>query len=257
MPTTTELVEIFRQGNLHLSEMVENLDFPWTPGETEPRRLHNLYARCLITSYVSKFTQLSDGLLYSYENQKYLIYAQTGRALIELTATLRYYVVTQYMPILDKGSVSREDMQKLLEIDLRHLGGGRFDWKSFVFEDYEKLTKDCIDKITSKRRSNTDEGPEYIEQVNVKTCIDKWALKEPGVMIAYDLFCDLVHPNIGSSFLVSSANKNGLYFSTSKGVSVGIGIFEQSFPLLLSITAKVFGDYLAVMMGTIWHDDQL
>jgi hypothetical protein len=95
------------------------------------------------------------------------------------------------------------------------------------------------------------------EQVNVLTCIEKWAKEEPGVLIAYNLFCDLVHPNIGSSFLVASTNDEGLYFSPSKGESVGSDIFEQSLPLLLSVTHKQFGDYLLLLIGTIWQEDEL
>ena len=95
------------------------------------------------------------------------------------------------------------------------------------------------------------------EQVNVLTCIEKWAEETPEVLIAYNLFCDLVHPNIGSSFLVASINDKDLYFTPSKGKSVGADIFEQSFPILVSVTQKPFGEYLLMLMGTIWQEDEL
>jgi hypothetical protein len=83
--------------------MAENLNFPWDPTQDDLRKLHNNYARNLITCYVSKFSNLSEAILYSIENENYLVYALAGRALIETTAILRYYVIHQYKPLLDKG----------------------------------------------------------------------------------------------------------------------------------------------------------
>ena len=61
----------------------------------------------------------------------------------------------------------------------------------------------------------------------------------------------------GSSFLVASTNDKGLYFTPSKGRSVGSDIFEQSFPILVSVTQKPFGEYLSMLMRTIWPDNEL
>ena len=95
------------------------------------------------------------------------------------------------------------------------------------------------------------------EQVNVLTCIEKWADQTPEVLVAYNLFCDLVHPNIGSAFLVASTSKTKLYFSRFKGKLVGKSIFEQSFPILVSVTQKPFGEFLLMLMATIWQDDEI
>jgi hypothetical protein len=53
--------------------------------------------------------------------------------------------------------------------------------------------------------------------VNVLTCVEKWAKETPAVLIAYNLFCELVHPNIGSSFLVCSSDSDRLHFGKHKG----------------------------------------
>jgi hypothetical protein len=37
---------------------------------------------------------------------------------------------------------------------------------------------------------------------NIKTFVDKWAESEPGVDLIYGYYCELVHPNLGSTFLV-------------------------------------------------------
>jgi len=254
----TEWVDIFRQGTFHLTKMAENMNFPWDPEQDDPRKLHNNYVRNLITCYVSKFSDLSDAILFSIEKENYLVYALAGRSLIETTATLRYYVIHQYKPLLDKGSLSIEDMRSLIEIDDRHLRGSRFDWESFLLKNYSKLKEDAVKQLDNKKakQKHITDGIIY-EQVNVLTCIERWAEQTPEVLIAYNLFCDLVHPNIGSSFLVASTSNSELYFSRFKGVLVGKSIFEQSFPILLSITHKPFGDFLLHLMGTIWQEDEL
>ena len=43
----------------------------------------------------------------------------------------------------------------------------------------------------------------------------------------------------------------------SAGDPVGKAIVEQSLLLLLSITQKPFGQYLAMLMGTVWQDDEV
>jgi hypothetical protein len=258
MHSIPELMKAFREGTEHLRSMAEKLEVPWNPSERDLRALHNNYARNLITCYVSKFTELSEGLLDAIEKQNYLVYALNGRALIENVATLRYYVQYQYKPIFESGLVTPEDLRKLIEIDDRHLRGSRFDWESFLFKRYSKLKDDAVQHlkdVKEKRKSIVDGVIQ--EQVNVLTCIQKWAGEAPEVLIAYNLFCDLVHPNIGSSFLVASVSSEGLYFSRFKGELVGKSIFEQSFPILLAVTHKPFGEQLTMLMATIWQDDEL
>jgi hypothetical protein len=258
MQTTSELIELFRQGAKHLSNMASNLDFPWSPDVDDPRKLHNVYARNLITCYVSKYAQLCETILLSVDNKNYMTYALAGRSLIEITATLRYYVHFKYRPLLDRGALTLDEMKELIEIDDRHLRGGRFDWESFLFQRYEKLMDDAVKYLGSKsaKQKKVVEGI-IAEQVNVLTCIEKWANDSPLVLVAYNLFCDLVHPNIGSSFLVASTCESGIYFTPSKGRSVGADIFEQSFPILLAVTHEQFSESLLQLIGTIWQDDEL
>ena len=207
---------------------------------------------------ISKYSELSESIKYAIDSENYLIYALSGRSLIEITATLRYYVFTQYKPLFDKGSFSKDDLKKLIDIDDRHLRGGRFDWNSFFFKKYNKLQEEAVKQLQSKKKKQ-----EYIanhiiqEQVNVLTCIEKWATESPEILIMYNLFCDLVHPNIGSSFMVASTDSSGLHFSKYRGEKVGLSIFEQSFPLLLSTTHKPFGDFLVMLMATVWQEDEL
>jgi len=258
MHTIPELIAAFRKETEHLRSMAQKLEYPWKPEGDNPRALHNNYARNLVTCYVSKFSDLSDGLLDAIEKRNYLVYALTGRAMIENVATLRYYIEHHYRPIFDKKSLTPEDMQKLIEVDDKHLRGSRFDWESFLFRRYDKLKDDAVRHLKDKEHKKKSIVDGMIqEQVNVLTCIEKWASQTPEVLIAYNLFCDLVHPNIGSSFLVSSISLGDLYFSRFKGEPVGRSIFDQSFPVLVSVTNKPFGEQLMMLIGTIWQDDEL
>jgi hypothetical protein len=107
-----------------------------------------------------------------------------------------------------------------------------------------------------KDKKNKSKAPTG-EQINASTCVEKWAAVTPEIQIAYNLFCDLVHPNIGSTFLVASTAEDKLYFSRFRGEPVGRQILAQSFPTLLSATHKHFGEYLLALMGTIWQDNEL
>lgn len=254
------LIEMLRNGTGHLVSMAKGLEFPWNPTLDDPRKLHNMYVRNLVTSYVSKFADLSNGILLAIEQQNFLMYALCGRALIETTAILRYYLVEQYKPLLDKSQLGLEDMRRLIAIDDQHLRGGKFDWESFLFQRYSKLKHDAAAGLRSqgkgkKPKASTSDGPP--QQVRIGLCVDSWGRESPAVRVAYDLFCDLVHPNIGSTFLVASTSSDALYFSRFRGDPVGRAILEQSLPVLLSITHKPFGRYLAVLMRTAWQDDEL
>jgi hypothetical protein len=254
--TLDDYMSVFRKGNEHLEAMVAGMDVCWDPNEPDPRRLHNLYVRNLITCYVAKFSELGRSIEDAIENRRYLTYALCGRSLIENAATLRYFVRHKYEEVFKKGEVN---LKALLYIDDHHLRGSRFDWDSFLTGDFQKLHEDALASVRAKKDSKKGAAkPDGTEAaVNVSTCIEKWAKESPGVQVVYDLFCDMVHPNIGSAFLVSSVGPNGLYFAQNRGDSVGRSIFERSFPLLVSTTQKPFGDSLAMLIGTIWEEDEI
>ena len=154
------------------------------------------------------------------------------------------------------------DMESLISIDDQYLRGTRFDWDAFLFRNYSKLKQDAVRQLT-KRKSKGQQGRWQVseeitrQQVNVITCIEKWAEETPEILIAYNLFCDLVHPNMGSNFLVASIGSGKLYFTKNKGQMVGNQVFEQSFPILVSATHKPFGQLLTTLMATCWQDNEL
>lgn len=254
------LIQTLRQGNKHVVNMAKNLAFPWDPEQRDMRYLHNMYARNLVTCYVSKFSNLTEGLLNAVEQDNYLVYALCGRSLLETTAVLRYYITRKYKPLLDKGSLTAVEIQELIDIDDRHLRGTRFNWEAYLFQNYARLKSDVVAHLRSKKKGKAHaEAAKLIiaPQVNVLTCVEHWAHETPEVLIAYNLFCDLVHPNLGSTFLVASVSGGQLYFSRHRGEPVGRQILEQSLPLLASTTHREFGPLLGMLMGTIWSENEL
>jgi hypothetical protein len=263
---TERLLEAARKATEHLSELSNRADTPWQPSLKDPRRLHNNYVRNLADAYLSKFAELSKSLLAAIDREDYLTYALCGRSQIEAAATLRYYVVHKYRPLImelrQKGSVETDDYRRLLEIDDQHLRGSRFDWESFLQRRYSKMKDDIIAVLKAKGQKGQQKRADLAQsltaqQVNVLTCVEKWADETPEALIAYNLFCELVHPNVGSNFLVSSRSSEKMYFAKNKGENVGRYIFEESFPLLLAVTHKPLAKFLTALMGTCWQEHEL
>jgi hypothetical protein len=253
-----ELIEILRKMTEHLVDLAKGLEFPWEPALDDPRKLHNMYVRNLITAYVSKFADLSNGVLLAIEHENYLMYGLCGRALLETTVILRYYVVEQYKPLFDKGQLDREAIRRLIDLDDKHLRGGKFDWESFLLQRYSKLLANAAARLQDSGKRDKPAGVEGLpQQVRIGPCIESWGRETPGVLVAYNLFCDLVHPNMGSTFLVASTSAGGLYFFRFRGEPVGRAVLEQSLPLLLSVSHRPFSDYLAFLTGTVWHDEEM
>ena len=257
LTSTVDIIESLRRGTDHLVNMAKQMEFAWDPKPQDPRSAHNMYVRNLVTSYVSRFSELCNGVLAGIEQRNYLVYALCGRALIETTAILRYYVISEYKPLLDKKNLDGSDMKKLIDIDDRHLRGTGFDWESFMVRRYSQLSENARTRRRHKASSHRTEPGALPKQTRIGRCIDSWSKAESTVGVAYDLFCDMVHPSVGSSFLVASTGPGGLYFSKFQGDRVGTPIVEQSLPLLVTITQKPFGDHLAMLMATIWLDDEI
>src|SRR5260370_851281 len=125
------------------------------------------------------------------------------------------------------------------EIDDQHLRGGKFDWEAFMTGDYSKLLSAAAEKsgVGRKRQEAKEESERNNPSpVRIGECIKDWASESPGIGVVYDLFCDMVHPNIGSTFLVGSVAPNGLYFTKYRGKSVIRHALQHSFPLCAPTT---------------------
>jgi hypothetical protein len=196
------------------AEFSDALAVPFKPKEPDLRIRHDMYVSNLLTCYMSKFSDLSTALINAVENENFLCYALCGRSIIENVATLRYFVLLKYDPLFKDGKDS-VDLQALSQVDNRHLRGGRFDWMTFRKKDYAKLCNDTAERLRNKK------PPTKKASINVQTCIDKWAEENVKYRVVYDMFCDMVHPNVGSSVLIASHGPDGTYFAKDRGTSTG------------------------------------
>lgn len=164
----------------------------------------------------AKLQSLCSLVLYSIDQRDWLTYGLAGRSLIEHAATLRYYLREKILPLVPKdGNTWELSDQTLSEIQLllfQLIRGGRFDWSSLLEQWLAGI--------------EIPEGPQPAQpsQVNVLTCIQKWNKEEPRVEQLYAMFCDLVHPNLGSSLLVIGMTPAEISFGASCENSLGEAI---------------------------------
>lgn len=259
--TIEQWLDAFDKSATHLGAMAEKSDSDWKPETvSDPMALHNMYVRALIDAYAAKFSQLSRAVVTAVRDEQYLVYALAGRSLIETAATLRFYVEKEYKCLMDLGHLGGKEMRALIAIDDKHLRGGRFDWVSFSAGLYDEMATEAVRELASKKQKTV---PRYVppnlvaEQRNVYTCVEHWARAHPRVLVVYNLFCELVHPNVGSNFLVAYKHQGQVSFGRREGDSIGATVMKQSLPLLGATAIKPFGLALEKLMATIWDADQL
>ena len=186
--STADLVEQLRQGTRHLDNMADGLDIPWDPTpRDDPRQVHNMYVKNLVASYVSRFSEVSNGVLDALERGDFLVYALCGRALIETTAMLRYYVMRKYKPLMDSKVLDGHGMKKLVDIDDQHLRGTGFDWESFMFQRYSRLSDAAQRRRGHKGSARRTERGALPKQVPIGRCIDSWS-KETSSVASHTIY---------------------------------------------------------------------
>ena len=161
----------------------------------------------------AKLQSLVALVLHTIDQRDWLTYGMAGRSLIEHAATLRYYFQEKIQPLLPKDAdpwtLSAETLSEIQLILFQLIRGGRFDWTS--------LLEQWLVGIEIPERPQPS-------QVNVLTCIQKWSKEEPRIEQLYAMFCDLVHPNLGSSLLVIGITPAELSFGDSCENSLGESI---------------------------------
>jgi len=201
----------------------------WNPPPSDIRRLLNHHIDVVWASHVSKFALLAKAIIQSANDLNFLEYGLVGRSLIEHTAVLRHHLVDRANPILEKatnaGMTTFEDISELVGIlDTLHRGGA-FDWKSLLTGDVERL----------RTRKPTD----LPRPARIRDCIDSWKREDPSIGVLYGLFCDLVHPNVGTNLLVMKQWPEGIGFGGHDGRLFGVDLFERTIVVLAAIMNRV------------------
>ena len=166
------------------------------PSAEGPTRFDQ-YLDFAMSIYADKFLQLYEAVAESLLSERYLIYAQSARSILENAATLRYYARTPEMsqfraslaPTIEMASAALANLDKLIR-------GNRFSWGAFLEGRPDEL------------RAEADH--EHLSQTHVQTCLKHWFRESPDMKSLYDLLCDMVHPNLGSNLLVLRGDSGSL-----------------------------------------------
>jgi|GEM_PF-1863626 hypothetical protein len=251
------LLDFLEKSIPHLQGMTGYGTITWQPEQPSPRHYHNHYVDLLLAVYLAKHTAYTENLVNSLNRFDYLGYALNARSIIESASTLRFYLNVKYVPAFKGGSVN---LLELLKIDDQHLRGTRFDWERFISKEFQEMAHDVVRKITDKnKKTKIEESAKRIQnaQVNVLTCIERWALEAPVVMILYELLCEMVHPNLGSTFLVASLQDGRLSFGRRSGTPAGHNLFQTTIGWLLPVGYKEFGKLIGALALTKYQPDEL
>ena len=199
------------------------------PLTSNPVEAFNGYIDFALAIYHSKLFQLFRAIVKSIEDQDYLIYAQSGRAVLENTATIRYYARHQDFAVAsgawNKSSMTDPILRKANETLDRFIRGNRFSWDAFMEGRLNDLSK--------------TPHQDHLSQINSNTCLQKWFKDQPNLETLYDLFCDLVHPNFGSNLLVLGTTEKGLLAGGEASESISIFIVAPTMAGLIG-TYKEF-----------------
>lgn len=250
-----DLIKIFEDSIPVLEQMSVNKTVAWAPEQPSLKHLHNHYVDILVAVYTAKHTAFSKNIATSLNRFDYLGYALNARCIIESIATLKYYLKAKYLPLFQLQSVNLREMIKIHD---QHLRGTRFDWDTFISKDFSRMAQDVVQKI-KKKKDKIRETTNRIQnqQTNVMTCLESWAETAPVMMILYDLLCEMIHPNLGSTFLVSSLKEGQLLFGSRQGTPAAHSLFEITWGWLISAGFKEFGEVIGQLILTKYQPDEL
>jgi len=220
-----------------MNEQSGDHKFVWDP-PNDSTLLLNHYLDIIWSVHVCKFSELCHALVDAINHKEFIVYGLIGRSLIEHAAIMRYYCKHRIKPTVDEavktGSVSGDQIKNIInELD-RFLRGSKFNWDAFLAGRFDELFGEKEDSSTQT-------------QVNVLTCVQKWARETPPVLVLYDLFCDLVHPNIGSTLLIMKKWEEGVGFGGQNGEAFGEDIVIRTLAGLVSLF-KDIRSYLNMML---------
>lgn len=179
--------------------------------------------------YVAKYRELLSSVVKSTQNEDFIVFALCGRAVIETTATLRYYnnkTLAFVKGVKNPDQFSSSEIESIIELLDKHSRGGRFDWTKFFSASRREMAQKLVEARRLKAQSTKPEEISNPIQVNVQTTLDAWSKEQPEIALSYDFFCELVHPNLGSNFMIMGAKDKSLQLcgKTAKGVGRSLAI---------------------------------
>jgi|GEM_PF-2716333 len=220
--------------------VAERQKIPLDPPSKEADVAHNHFIKVIYNTQLLKFASLGDLLIHAIKHRNFLSYGLAGRSLIEHVAVWYYYLTREYPPILVAGrEVFFEDILKLIKVDKRFLFGTKFNWSEWLKSDHSALEAAYLRAVQDKKKRTPPQASsgQPVAPINVVTCVEKVAATLPKFGVFYDMFCDLVHPNLGSNILLYSISPQGVIgIDQSPDLQIGEKLIESTFKDLLVLT---------------------
>jgi hypothetical protein len=157
-----------------------------------------------------KYAQCISGVIRTLNDRQYLLTGLCCRAFMEHAAASRY-VVRKLERVAREATnpdqFSSDDLRKILDAVDQFARGGRFNWQRYLSGDQLSSFAEEI-AASDKGRGPLDQPNP--NSINVKTAIDDWSKEHAGIALIYAFLCEVVHPNIGSTFLVVGDRRSPL-----------------------------------------------
>ena len=238
-PQTRSVMDVFEKQLVSLRSTIDQIPDHYSLSAFEDiRETHNNLAKAILSSTGAKYVSLSLAMVEAVNKYDFLMYALSARSIIEIVATFRYFMFNRIKPIIHEMTSSSHytvvQVKRLIVQENIYLRGTRFDWAEFFESGFRDLNKRYAEWLVEKRKNKNAKKwipgrLPPVEQISVTTCLENWAADEPGVGTLYDLFCDLVHPNIGSVMSTMVHIGNELRFRIRDPSSEGFQLFQKSF----------------------------
>lgn len=199
----------------------------------------NYYIDLIWAIYTSKFSWLMQGIILAVNREDFLTYGLVGRSILEHTAVFHHYYKNEITPgfqdLSRKDSIASQGAHKHVTMLAICLRGSNFDWESFFKGNFSTSNFSRLRKALK----------ESARQVRVGNCMEELSEEYPSFDVLYRIFCDFVHPNLGSTFLIMKDWGGEAGFWGTRGNPFGLELFKRTFAGLVTVldkTTKLLND---------------
>jgi hypothetical protein len=257
-PRTRSIMDTFEKQLISLRSGIDQQSehYSFSPFK-DIRETHNNLIKAILASTGAKYVSLSLTIVESVNKHDFLTYALAARSTIEIVATFRYFMFNKIKPIVHEMASSSHytaaQVEQLIIQENIYLRGTRFDWNEFFENGFRPLNERYAEWLIEKKKDKNAKKwipgrSPPVEQTSVTTCLAKWAEDEAGVGTLYDLFCDLVHPNIGSVMSTMVHVGDQLRFRVRDPSSEGFHLFQKSFSAFHVLTSTELTNLIKMLL---------
>lgn len=218
---------------------------PVEPDTKDIDEAHDHYLKTIYNLQLKKLSTLGCVIVEAAKFGNAMNYSLACRSLLEHVAVWHYFLVHRYAPLFPNNQMSDDEyfdaFRGLVRAHREFLYGSRFDWQLWLSDDKTALERVYLDRLSEKKRKSKKKtsSPEIeaMKSVNVLTCIEKLSASDPMFGVNYEMFCDMVHPNIGSNIFLCGLSQSGVISVDEKShINLGIKFIERSFEALADLT---------------------